>query len=559
MSELEQLCGEIRTFIIDQVSKNGGHFAANLGVVELTVALHFSMNTPHDQLIWDVGHQAYSHKILTGRRSEFESNRRLNGLSGFPKRAESEFDAFGVGHSSTSVSAAMGFAEADQLLGVSRKHVVVIGDGALTAGQAFEALNHLGHLRSDVLVIVNDNQIAIDQTIGALQNRFDEDFFKALDLPYQGPIDGHHLPQLIDAIQTQLELTGPRILHVKTVKGKGYEPAEKDQTTWHSPGLFDKLSGIRAKSSEPQPPAYQDVFGLSLVELADMNDSIVAITPAMPTGSGLVPFMQKFPNRFFDTGITEQHAGTFAAGLAANGATTYMAYYSTFLQRGYDQLIHDVAIQNLPVIFCIDRAGLVGEDGPTHHGAFDLAFLRCIPNMIVAAPSSASELRNLLFSAPSWKSPVAIRYPRGKANTLDWRTSFKNVELGKGKIIQQSTSNLAILSIGTMLEVAEKAAQISGKSLTIADFRFVKPLDEALLKQLAETHSTFITLEDGCLNGGFGSAIIEWLVDNGYSNKVVRVGIPDQFIQHGSIAELRKICGMDADHVASLIEQHISE
>lgn len=559
MSELEQLCNEIRTFIIDQVSKNGGHFAANLGVVELTVALHFTLNTPNDQLIWDVGHQAYSHKILTGRKDVFETNRKLNGLSGFPKRAESEYDAFGVGHSSTSVSAAMGFAEADRLLGVQRKHVVVIGDGALTAGQAFEALNHLGHLRSDVLVIVNDNQIAIDQTIGALQNHFDEDFFKALDLPYQGPIDGHHLPQLLEAIQTQLDIPGPRILHVKTVKGKGYEPAEKDQTTWHSPGLFDKLSGVRSTSSEPQPPAYQDVFGLSLVELAEENSSIVAITPAMPTGSGLVPFMLKYPDRFFDTGITEQHAGTFAAGLAANGSTVYMAYYSTFLQRGYDQLIHDVAIQNLPVIFCIDRAGLVGEDGPTHHGVFDLAFLRCIPNVIVAAPSSASELRHFLYSAPSWKSPVAIRYPRGKANTLDWKTPFQSVELGKGNLIQTSTSNIAILSIGTMLEVAQKAIQISGKSVTVADFRFVKPLDEVLLKVIAEAHSTLITLEDGCLNGGFGSAVIEWLSDHGYAKKVIRIGIPDQFIQHGSISELRKICGMDAEHVASLIQQHYSE
>lgn len=555
--ELQELSGELRRFLIDTISLNGGHFSANLGVVELTVALHRVLNTPYDRLIWDVGHQAYAHKILTGRREIFASNRKFGGLSGFPKRSESEYDAFGTGHSSTSVSAILGMAVAAAELGdTTRKHVAVIGDGALTGGMAFEALNHASTLQSNILVVYNDNAISIDPNTVALKSQ--EAFFRALHFDYTGPVDGHDLATLVTLLENLLSKPGPKVLHVRTTKGKGYEPAEKEQTFWHAPGKFDKLSGKvqKEKSDTPKPAKYQDVFGHTLLELARDNNRIVGITPAMPSGCSMNIMMQALPERVFDVGIAEQHAVTFAAGLAAEGMIPFCNLYSTFAQRAYDQIIHDVCVQNIPVRFCLDRAGLAGADGPTHHGAFDIAFLRCLPNMVVAAPLNESELRNLMYTASTWsEGPFSIRYPRGEGVQAEWKTAIEHTEVGKGRVLKEG-KGIAILSIGTIGNEALKALSIleqEGIHLSFADMRFAKPLDAGLVLHLADKYPILVTLEDGCIQGGFGSAVLECLAKHERQNRVVQVGIPDAFIEHGSQQELYKLCGMDAESLVSLL------
>jgi len=545
--DLSHIADELRQFIIDRVSKQGGHFAANLGVIELTVALHYFLNLPNDQLIWDVGHQAYAHKILSGRKEQFKTNRKRGGISGFPKRKESEFDAFGVGHSSTSVSAAVGMAEALRITQESKKIVAVIGDGALTAGQAYEALNHLAHLQSPVLVIVNDNQISIDPTVGI---SLTEAFFKSLGLDYLGPIDGHNIDQILNALDVwKMEFAHqPLILHVKTMKGKGYGPAELEQTLWHAPGKFDKITGTREPKNETDLPTFQQIFGDAMVELAPIFPQMVSITPAMTSGSHLLDFQEKFPHRFFDTGITEQHAVTFAAGLATQGIKPVLSIYSTFLQRGYDQLIHDVALQELPVIFAIDRAGLVGEDGPTHHGVFDISALNAIPNMVLMAPSDGMELRNMLFSSLEWNQPIGIRYPRSKvATAIPEKISFQAIPFGKGRRIQSGNSGVAVLVFGSLLSTVLEATSSLENMVTVIDMRFAKPLDEKLLDDLSKEAPIWITVEDGALNGGFGSIIQQWISNHGKMNQVYTLGIPDQFIEHGKLEELYQILGLDAE------------
>lgn len=575
--DLDGLAQELRSFLIDTISKHGGHFSANLGVVDLAVALHYVFNTPDDKLIWDVGHQAYAHKVLTGRKNAFAGNRKLGGISGFPKRSESEYDAFGTGHSSTSISAVLGMAVAAALQGnTQRQHIAVIGDGALTGGMAFEGLNHAGSLDTNVLVVLNDNSISIDPGKGALKSYLkalakneiknpahqllvkEGNFFESLNFHYFGPVDGHDVEGLVAELERLKSIPGPKLLHVLTLKGKGFEPAEKEQTLWHAPGTFDKLSGeiVKKSSDQPAPPKYQDVFGHTLLELAIHNQKIVGITPAMPSGCSMNIMMDALPDRVFDVGIAEQHAVTFAAGLAAEGMVPFCNLYSTFAQRAYDQFIHDVCVQKLPVRFCLDRAGLVGEDGPTHHGAFDIAFLRCLPNMVVAAPLNEQELRDMMFTASLYNdSPISIRYPRGNGEMPDWRHSMKKLEIGKGQIIQQGKGT-AILSFGTLGNEAIKACHAlkkEGLIPTHADLRFVKPLDEELVLHLADTHGTLITLEDGCITGGFGSAVLECLGKHGKTNRVIRIGIPDQFIEQGSQQELYKLCGMDAESLVSLI------
>lgn len=596
--ELTQMCHELREFIIDNVSVYGGHFGASLGVTELTVALHYVFNTPKDQLVWDVGHQAYGHKILTGRKEVFHTNRKYQGISGFPKRSESEYDAFGVGHSSTSISAALGMAEASKLMDEKDKHhIAVIGDGALTGGMAFEAMNHAGVSNSNLLIVLNDNCMSIDPNVGALKdyltdittsqtyNKIKDEVWKALgkiskfgpnaqeiaskvehsvkslflkqsnlfeslNLRYFGPIDGHDVHHLVDVLEDLKKIPGPKILHALTVKGKGYALAEKDQTKWHAPGTFDKISGAINKKvhDTPQPPKYQDVFGHSLVEIAEANDNVVGITPAMPSGSSMKIMMEAMPDRAYDVGIAEQHAVTFSAGLATQGLKPFCNVYSTFMQRAYDQVIHDVCLQKLPVVFCMDRAGVAGADGPTHHGAYDIAYMRCIPHLVVSAPLNEQELRNLMFTASQFNGPFSIRYPRGAGVMANWKTPLEEVEIGKGHQIRQG-EDIAIVSIGTVGNYALQAAddlEKQGINTAIFDMRFVKPLDEELLHEVFSKFKQIITVEDGCLMGGFGSSVLEFAADNGYSSTIKRLGIPDEIIEHGDQPKLHEDCGYDS-------------
>jgi 1-deoxy-D-xylulose-5-phosphate synthase len=604
--DLIQVSKELREFIIDVVSQKGGHFGASLGVVELTVALHYVFNTPDDQLVWDVGHQAYGHKILTGRRKTFHTNRVYKGMSGFPKRSESEYDAFGVGHSSTSISAALGMAVASSYTNnKERQHIAVIGDGAMTGGMAFEALNHAGISNSNLLVVLNDNCMSIDPNVGALRdyltdittsktyNRVKDEvwnllgkiskfgpnaqeiaskiesgvktallkqsnLFESLNFRYFGPIDGHDVERLTKVLQDLKDIPGPKILHILTKKGKGFQFSEDgNQTLWHAPGLFNKDTGeiIKIVPKEPQPPKYQDVFGYTIVELAEKNKKIMGVTPAMPSGSSLNIMMEAMPDRAFDVGIAEQHAVTFSAGLATQGMVPFCNIYSSFMQRAYDQVIHDVALQNLHVVFCVDRGGIAGADGPTHHGAYDIAYFRCIPNMVISAPMNEEELRNLMYSAQLTKNaaPISIRYPRGKGVMVDWKKPFSEIQIGKGRRIKTG-DDIAILTIGHIGNYAVEATEILTKNgLTIAhyDMRFAKPLDEALLHEVFKKHRLVITVEDGCLVGGMGSAILEFMVDNNYTAQLKRLGIPDKYVEHGEQSELHAECGYD---VAGIIE-----
>ncbi len=613
--QLHQVCDELRQYIIDVVSVYGGHFGASLGVVELTVALHYIYNTPYDQLVWDVGHQAYGHKILTGRRDNFITNRKYKGLSGFPKRTESEYDTFGVGHSSTSISAALGMAMAAKYKNEKRKSVAVIGDGAMTAGLAFEALNHAGVADADMLVILNDNCMSIDPNVGALKeyltdittspsyNKLRDDvwkllgklpagkkftrdmasklesgvkgmvskssnLFESLKFRYFGPIDGHNITKLVDTLKDLKKIPGPKLLHIITVKGKGYALAEKDQTKWHAPGLFDKVSGeiYKKKFDLPQPPKYQDVFGHTIIELAEKNDSIMGITPAMPSGSSLKFMMEKMPHRAFDVGICEQHAVTVSAGLATQGMRVFCNIYSSFMQRAFDQVVHDVAIQKLPVIFCLDRAGLVGEDGPTHHGAYDIPYMRCIPNMVVSAPMNEQELRNLMYTAQLEKNkyPFVIRYPRGEGVMPEWKTPLEEITIGKGRKIKGG-EEIAIITFGhpgNFATAAIRELRTEGINPAHYDLRFVKPLDEEMLHEVFKNYNKIITVEDGTIVGGMGSAILEFMAQHRYNAQVTMLGIPDKIIEHGSLKELHRECNFDAKAIADtarlMMQQDIS-
>lgn len=600
--DLIQICDELRQYIIDIVSVKGGHFGASLGTVELSVALHYAFNTPDDQLVWDVGHQAYGHKMLTGRREKFHTNRIYGGISGFPKRKESEYDTFGVGHSSTSISAALGMAVASRLKGeLDRQHIAVIGDGALTGGMAFEALNNAGTEKNNMLVILNDNCMSIDPNVGALKeyltdittshtyNRVKDEvwnllgkiskfgpnaqaivqkvenaiksavlqqsnLFESLKFRYFGPVDGHDVNRLVQVMNDLKDIPGPKILHVLTVKGKGYKLAELDQTKWHAPGLFNKDTGeiIKSVKKGPEPPKYQDVFGHTIVELAKLDERIVGVTPAMPSGCSLNIMMKEIPDRAFDVGICEQHAVTFSAGMATQGLIPFCNIYSTFMQRAYDQVIHDVALQNLQVIFCLDRGGLAGADGPTHHGAYDIAYMRCIPNMIVSAPMNEQELRNLMFTATQTVAPFSIRYPRGNGVMNDWKTPFELIEIGKGRTICEG-EDVAILSFGHMGNLAQTAItqlEKEGIQVGLFDMRFVKPIDEELLHHVFTNYSKVITIEDGCVQGGFGSAVLEFMADHGYTAQVKRLGIPDKIVEHGTQPELWAECGYDEQAIA---------
>ena len=568
MEELEPLAQELRDFIIDVVSVKMGHLGASLGVVELTIALHYVFNTPDDLLVWDVGHQAYPHKILTGRRKLFHTNREYGGISGFPKLGESPYDPFGTGHSSTSISAALGMAIASKLKGdLHKHHIAVIGDASIASGMAFEGLNHAGVTKSNLLIILNDNEMGIDPNVGALKNYLtsvkkgvdihQKNIFEALDIAYSGPVDGHDLQKLIQALERLKKIKGPKLLHVITKKGKGLPQAEDDQITYHAPGPFDKFSGeLIPQDQLGLPPKFQDVFGLTLVELAEKNKDIVGITPAMPTGSSLKYMIEKFPERAFDVGIAEQHSVTLAAGLATQGMLPYCVIYSTFLQRAYDQIIHDVALQNLKVIFCIDRAGLVGEDGPTHHGAFDLAYLGCIPNMVIFCPMNEMELRNMLFSAQkNIKSPLAIRYPRGRGSHTDWRAPFMDIEIGTGRTIKEG-EELAILTVGPIGEIAEKiCAEPAYRSIAHYDMRFVKPLDENLMDKILIRYPKIITIEDGVIRGGFGEAVMSYANRKKSKGSIIEcLGLPDSFVEHGSVKELYKEVGMDQNGIQKRID-----
>lgn len=567
---LPQLAQELRDYIIDIVATKKGHLGAGLGVIELTIALHYIYNTPEDLLIWDVGHQAYAHKIITGRRKDFITNRQLGGISGFPKRSESEFDTFGTGHSSTSISAILGMAIASQLKSEKRKHIAVIGDASIASGMAFEALNHAGVTHADVLLILNDNQMGIDPHVGALKEyltRIKSDdksigstLFEKLNLQYFGPINGHDIDKLIETLTYLKTVSGPKFLHIITTKGKGLPQAEKDQVTYHAPGFFDKKTGeIQVDFNTNKPPKYQDVFGLTLVELAKNNEKIVGITAAMPTGTSLKYMLESYPSRTFDVGIAEQHAVTFAGGLATRGFVPYFAVYSTFLQRAYDQVIHDIALQNLAVVFCIDRAGIVGNDGATHHGIFDIAFLRAIPNMIIAAPKDEIQLRNLLYTAQFTKKPFAIRYPRGRGTHLNWQMDFKKISIGKGSQLSKG-KKLAILTVGPFGNTIQKIIKNNPK-LEVAhyDMLFVKPLDEALLHRVLEKYDKIITLEEAIVKGGFGSAVLEFTQENKYFDKKITVlGIPDQFIEHGSVEELFQQIGLDEAGILNTIRESVT-
>ncbi len=608
MDQLPQMCDELRQYIIDVVSVHGGHFGASLGVVELSTALHYVYDTPYDQLVWDVGHQAYGHKILTGRRDNFHTNRKYNGLSGFPKRSESEYDTFGVGHSSTSISAALGMAMAAKLKGENRKSIAVIGDGAMTAGLAFEAMNHAGVADSDVLIILNDNCMSIDPNVGALKeyltdittsptyNKIKDEvwnalgklpvgktfsremasklehsikgfvnknsnLFEALKLRYFGPIDGHNITKLVDTLKDLKNIPGPKLLHIVTVKGKGYELAEKDQTKWHAPGLFDKVTGEihKKKFDTPQPPKYQDVFGHTIIELAEKNEKIVGVTPAMPSGSSLKFMMDQMPHRAFDVGICEQHAVTLSAGMATQGMRVFCNIYSSFMQRAYDMVLHDVAIQKLPVVFCLDRAGLVGEDGPTHHGCYDVAYMRCVPNMIVAAPMNEAELRNMMYTAQleTQKLPFSIRYPRGEGVMPEWRTEMKEIEIGKGRKLKDG-DGIAILSFGHPGNFAASAIrELKNDGINPAhyDMRFAKPIDEELLHEVFAKFDKVLTIEDGTVIGGFGSAVLEFMAQHNYKAEVKIMGIPDRLVEHGTPKQLYEEIGIDANGIAKTVRE----
>lgn len=609
---LHQVCDELRQYIIDVVSVHGGHFAASLGVVELTVALHYIYNTPYDQLVWDVDHQAYGHKILTGRRDNFYTNRKYKGLSGFPKRSESPYDTFGVGHSSTSISAALGMAIAAKYKKEDRKAVAIIGDGALTAGMAFEAMNHAGVSDADMLIILNDNNMSIDPNVGALKeyltdisvsrtyNKFKEDVWKALGkLPigksftrsmaskladslkgminkssnlfesfkirYFGPIDGHNITNLVDTLKELKKIPGPKILHIITVKGKGYSPAEKEQTKWHAPGLFDKITGeIYKKTFDvQQPPKYQDVFGQTIIELAEKNEKIMGVTPAMPSGCSMKYMMDQMPERAFDVGICEQHAVTVSAGMATQGLKVYCNIYSSFMQRAFDQVVHDVAIQNLPVIFCLDRAGLVGEDGPTHHGAYDIAYFRCIPNMVICAPMNEQELRHMMYTAQleSTQFPMVIRYPRGNGVMADWRKPMEALTIGQGRKLKEG-EEIALLTLGHPGNFAASAIRTLQKEGIYPghyDMRFAKPLDEALLHEVFARYKKIITVEDGTVKGGFGSAVLEFMAEHNYQAEVAIMGIPDRIVEHGTLKELYLECGFDSESIAEKVRQMLHE
>tara|TARA_R110001592_G_scaffold85331_2_gene251989 strand:- start:3098 stop:5035 length:1938 start_codon:yes stop_codon:yes gene_type:complete len=608
-ADLVQVCDELRQFIVDNVSVYGGHFGASLGVVELTVALHYVFNTPTDQLVWDVGHQAYGHKILTGRRDVFQSNRLYKGLSGFPKRKESEYDAFGVGHSSTSISAALGMAMANQYKKDDRHHIAVIGDGAMTGGMAFEAMNHAGVSNSNLLIILNDNCMSIDPNVGALKdyltdvttshtyNRVKDDvwrllskfskfgksaqeiiskvensmktmllkqsnLFESLNLRYFGPVDGHDVHHLTSVMTDLMNIPGPKILHCVTVKGKGYKPAEEgNATTWHAPGKFDKVTGEVFKKviDKPEAPKYQDVFGHTLVELAEKNDKIMGVTPAMPSGSSMNIMMKAMPDRAFDVGIAEQHAVTFSAGLATQGLIPFCNIYSTFMQRAYDQVIHDACIQNLPVNFFLDRAGFAGADGPTHHGAYDIAYMRCIPNMIIAAPMNEAELRNLMYTAqlPREGESFTVRYPRGQGVMPEWRTQMEKITIGTGRKIAdgKDVAVLTIGHIGNYVTTVRELLSKEGLAPAHYDMRFVKPLDEELLHDIFRNFKKVVTVEDGCVMGGFGSAILEFMADNNYSAQIKRLGIPDAIIEHGTQEQLHAECNFDEAGIANAVRE----
>ncbi|WP_306031288.1 1-deoxy-D-xylulose-5-phosphate synthase [Allomuricauda sp. MMSF_3250] len=572
LDELPQLAQELREFIIDIVSTKEGHLGASLGVVELTIALHYVFNAPHDKLIWDVGHQAYGHKILTGRKEIFETNRQLGGISGFPKRSESEYDDFGTGHSSTAISAILGMAMASKLKGDhSKQHIAVVGDASIASGMAFEGLNHLGVTDVNALIVLNDNAIGIDPSVGALKKYLtnvkagtakDENIFECLNLNYSGPIDGHDLKKLVDELERLKQLDGPKLLHIITTKGKGLKQAEEDQVVYHAPGKFDKITGERLpKSGESQPPKYQDVFGHTLVELAEKNPNIVGITPAMPSGSSLKFMMDKMPERAFDVGIAEQHAVTLAAGMATQGLVPFCNVYSTFLQRAYDQVIHDVALQKLPVIFCLDRAGLVGQDGPTHHGVFDMAFLRCIPNLILFAPMNEMELRNIMYTAQlGLDLPIAIRYPRGRGVNLDWRNKFEQIEIGTARCLKKG-SKLAILTVGHVGNtVTEIISKLDGQEkVGHYDMRFVKPLDKKTLRTIFSTYHQIITVEDGTIMGGFGSSVLEFANEVGASIPISIFGVPDVFIEHGEMTETHQLAGIDFDTLFSHIQSTLNQ
>jgi 1-deoxy-D-xylulose-5-phosphate synthase len=601
LADLPKLSNELRQFIIDIVSTNPGHFGASLGVVELTVALHYVFDTPKDKIVWDVGHQAYGHKILTGRRETFHTNRKHNGLSGFPNPMESEYDAFGVGHSSTSISAALGIARAAGFNKEDKQVVAVIGDGSMTAGLAFEGLNHAGIENTNLLVILNDNNMAIDPNVGALKeylldittsktyNKLKDDvwnllgylnklghnyrklaqqidnavksfllkqsnLFEALNFRYFGPVDGHDVVYLAKILNDLKDIKGPKLLHVVTQKGKGFKQAELNQTTWHAPGKFDKETGeiLKIKSDKAVAPKYQEVFGQTILELAKLNEKIVGITPAMPSGCSLNIMMEEMPERTFDVGIAEQHAVTFSAGLAIEGMLPFCNIYSSFMQRAYDQVIHDVALQNLNVVFCLDRGGLVGEDGATHHGVYDLSFFRNVPNLVVSAPMNEEELRNLMFTAQlKDQGPFSIRYPRGKGVMPEWKTDFKEIPVGKGRKIREG-KDIAILSIGHIGNfVVDAAKELAKKRIDVAhyDMRFVKPIDEEILHEVGKNFKSIITIEDGTIVGGFGSAVLEFMSDNNYTPVVKRLGVPDRFIEHGTPQELHKECGFDVEGI----------
>lgn len=603
--ELTKVCDELREFIIEQVSKHPGHLGSNLGVVELTVALHYVFNTPYDRIVWDVGHQAYGHKILTGRRDVFYTNRQFGGISGFPRIKESEYDAFGTGHASTSISAALGMAIAARMKGENRKVVAVIGDGAMTGGLAFEGLNNTSMNNNDLLIILNDNQMAIDPIKGGFTQylvdittskmynkiryriynffkkrnivdenkknkiiRFnnsiktafahrDRNVFEGLNIRYFGPVDGHDVDNLVRILSEIKNYKGPKVLHVITQKGKGYKPAEESVTEWHAPGKFDVETGERLSSTidtSNEPPLYQDVFGETLLELAKMNEKIVGVTPAMPSGCSMIFMQNEMPKRVFDVGIAEGHAVTFSAGLAKEGLIPFCNIYSSFMQRAYDNVIHDVALQNLPVVFCLDRAGIVGSDGATHHGVFDLAYMRCIPNLTIAAPRNEMELRNIMYTAqlPD-KAPIVIRYPRGKGANIQWKNKFSEIEIGKGECLKDG-KDLAVITIGTMDCNAEKAIneiENEHENVVIAhyDARFMKPLDENLLQLIGSKFKKIITIEDGVIEGGFGSAVLEFMMDNHFDVNVKRLGVPDKFIEHGSPEELYASIGLDVEGI----------
>jgi 1-deoxy-D-xylulose-5-phosphate synthase len=610
-SDLYAISTELRQYIIDMVSVYGGHFGASLGVVELSVALHYVFNTPDDQLVWDVGHQAYGHKILTGRRDIFHTNRIYKGISGFPKRKESPYDAFGVGHSSTSISAALGMALASKEKGEKRQHIAVIGDGSMTAGMAFEAMNHAGAGDTDLLIILNDNCMSIDPNVGALKdyltdittsslynkfrdevwrilgkfNRFglrfqkvasiienavkgtvlkQSNLFEALGLRYFGPVDGHDINHLVSVLKDLKNIPGPKLLHCVTVKGKGYELAEKDQTKWHAPGTFDKITGEIHKKvyDKPQPAKYQDIFGYTILDLAKENPKIMGVTPAMPSGSSLNIMMKEMPKRAIDVGIAEQHAVTVSAGMATQGMTVFCNIYSSFMQRAYDQVVHDVCIQELPVIFCLDRAGFAGADGPTHHGNYDIAYMRCVPNMMIFSPMNEVELRNMMYTVSldefkNYKSAISIRYPRGEGVIPDWRKPFEKMEIGKGRKIHAG-EEVAILTLGHIGNYAVEACKaLEKKGLKPAhyDMRFVKPLDSEMLHEICQKFDKVITIEDGCLQGGFGSAVLEWIADNDYSTRVKRLGIPDRVVEHGTQLELHRECGFAPEQIAQEVEK----